>query len=129
MKGEGAASQHKWWNHKSSFSCYWRKGPELISRNWSDPLGLKFPDEIFSIGSDDNIPNVFMKGLDEYVGDPVVIPIMENAITIFCRAKPVPFTVGERFDKELDIIIEVGFFDQSNIQNGGHYLSFSVVKS
>lgn len=89
-------------------------GPNLLGRNWFQALDITL--NIFVIDTDmtdinnviNKYPKVFREGLGTYKGDPVDIQVKQNAIPKFLKARPVPYALKERIEKEIDRLVGEG---------------------
>lgn len=90
-------------------------GPNLIGRNWFQALNIylnvnlitdtdmTLVDKVVEKHSE-----VFRDGLGTYRGNPVTIPLKVNASPKFLKARPVPYAIKERVEKEIDRLVEEG---------------------
>ncbi|CAK1578403.1 unnamed protein product [Parnassius mnemosyne] len=90
-------------------------GPNLLGRNWFKALDITL-NTIHMIDIDltdiDKVLNkyntVFREGLGTYRGNPVNIQIKPNTVPKFLKARPVPFALKERIEKEIDRLVGEG---------------------
>lgn len=87
-------------------------GPNLIGRNWFSALNIEVCinavlDFHMSISNEmlRKHNEVFKQGLGTYRGDPVTIHLKENATPRFLKARPVPFAIKDRVEKEIDRLV------------------------
>lgn len=90
------------------------KGPNLLGRDWFAPLNFNL-DVNFVSNLDDNecqmitkYVEVFKEGLGTYRGQPVAIHVKEGAIPRFIKARPVPYAIKDRVEKEIDRLVQEG---------------------
>lgn len=91
------------------------KGPNLLGRDWFEPL--KFTLNVnFVSNLDDNYVSqiidkhveVFKEGLGTYRGQPVAIHLKQGATPKFIKARPVPYAIKNRVEKEIDRLVQEG---------------------
>lgn len=85
-------------------------GPNLLGRDWLAPLNIKMNINFVSSAIDSEMnraiekkhEEVFRDGLGTYRGHPVAIHLKTGATPKFLKARPVPFAIKERVEKEID---------------------------
>lgn len=84
-------------------------GPNLLGRDWLAPLNINI--NINFVSNTDKFEiesllarhaDVFKDGLGTYRGQPVAIHLKKGATPTFLKARPVPFAIKERVEKEID---------------------------
>ncbi|XP_039761434.1 uncharacterized protein K02A2.6-like [Pararge aegeria] len=84
-------------------------GPNLLGRDWLSPLKITM--NINFVANGDlvqmekviaNHGEVFRDGLGTYKGNPVAIHVKSGANPRFLKARPVPYALRERVEKEID---------------------------
>ncbi|XP_072141807.1 uncharacterized protein [Dermacentor andersoni] len=91
-----------------------RKSPVLMGRNWLERLKLDWL-EIGQIAVEDRVavlkqkyPSVFSKKLGTIQKFEAKIVLKPGAGPVFCRARPVPFALQERVERQLREHVETG---------------------
>ncbi|XP_028174821.1 uncharacterized protein K02A2.6-like [Ostrinia furnacalis] len=89
------------------------KGPNLLGRDWLTPLHIslninfvcdnKLIDKIISKHQE-----VFQDGLGTYRGNPVKIHLKQGMTPKFLKARPVPFAIKDRVEREIDRLVKEG---------------------
>ncbi|XP_053605087.1 uncharacterized protein K02A2.6-like [Plodia interpunctella] len=111
--------------HKQDLSVVIAKGcgPNLLGRNWFEPLNITMNVNFVS-HEDDTIENlfdkykaVFKEGLGTYRGHPVTIHLKPGATPKFLKARPVPFAIKERVEKEIDRLENEGVLRPTSFAN------------
>ena len=89
-------------------------GPNLLGRDWFQPLNI-FINNINTVTECENYQNLLIKyknifdsSLGMYRGEPVSIKLSPNAIPKFLKARPVPYALKERVEKEIDNMVADG---------------------
>ncbi|XP_047517455.1 uncharacterized protein K02A2.6-like isoform X1 [Pieris napi] len=94
----------------------------LLGRQWLSELNIDIPkfkicnvNNVQASQSNDQINNilsryksVFDGTLGRYTGGTVALKVREDAEPIFCRARPLPFSMRARVDAELDAMLQAG---------------------
>ena len=90
------------------------KGPTLLGRNWLEALRLDWR-TIFTVGSSRTLKSVleqhrdvFKDELGTLQGVEAKIYVEEGARPRFEKARPVPFAIREKVEKELDRLLALG---------------------
>ena len=88
-------------------------GPPLLGRNWLKELQLNWHN-IFPVSKTETLSNilkwhdtVFSKGLGTTKGFKADIKLQDDAKSVFCKARPVPYAVCQN-DEELDCLENQG---------------------
>lgn len=89
------------------------KGPNLLGRNWLKPLNISLNinflsniEEISAITK--KYSEVFKEGLGKYTGHPVTIYLKPGATPKFLKARPVPYAIKSKVEKEIDRLVHEG---------------------
>lgn len=84
-------------------------GPNLLGRDWLAPLNITMNINFVTHEDQKQVESViakhtevFKNGLGTYRGSPVAIHIKPGANPRFLKARPVPFALKERVEKEID---------------------------
>lgn len=84
-------------------------GPNLLGRDWLAPLNITVDINFVSNCADremnqaiEGFDEVFKDGLGTYRGHPVMIHLKKGATPKFLKARPVPYAIKERVEKEID---------------------------
>lgn len=90
-------------------------GPNLIGRDWFSALNIKVSiNFVSSTGISmtkemlQKHSEVFKEGLGTYRGEPVTIHLKPDANPRFLKARPVPFAIKKRVEKEIDRLMTEG---------------------
>lgn len=90
-------------------------GPNLLGRNWLGPLDviikLNFITDLEHRQLEDlflKYKEVFREGLGTYRGRPVTIHLKQGATPRFAKARPVPYAIKDRVEKEIDRLVDEG---------------------
>lgn len=85
------------------------QGPNLVGRDWFSALKITININVLSsshVSITDQMLNkhseVFKEGLGTYRGNPVTINLKPDATPRFLKARPVPFAIKARVEKEID---------------------------
>ncbi|XP_063377580.1 uncharacterized protein K02A2.6-like [Cydia fagiglandana] len=92
------------------------KGPNLIGRDWFAPLKFSLNvdsnDSVLNLDIDHNTDTimarhseVFKDGLGTYRGQPVTIHVKPGAAPKYIKARPVPYAIKDRVEKEIDRLV------------------------
>lgn len=90
-------------------------GPNLLGRDWLTPLNITL--NINLISDSDLISmekiiskysEIFRDGLGTFNGDPVTIHLKPDATPRFLKARPVPYAIKDRVEKEIDRLVTEG---------------------
>lgn len=89
------------------------KGPNLLRRNWLRPLNISLNinflsnrEKISAITRKNS--EVFKEVLSTYTGHPVTIYLQPGATPKFLKARPVPYAIKCKVEKEIDWLIHEG---------------------
>lgn len=87
-------------------------GPNLLGRNWLNRLKLDWS-SVYKIRDSaeetcDQYPELFQEGLGKFTGGPVTLNVDPQAIPKFLRARPVPFSMRDKVESELDRLVAEG---------------------
>ncbi|XP_046397971.1 uncharacterized protein K02A2.6-like [Ischnura elegans] len=89
-------------------------GPSLLGRSWFKNLMISVSG-VNHLSNFDSLPreiadfhHVFSPGLGKYSGPPARIHLKNDAKPVFKKARPVPFALLPRVDKELDNLVNEG---------------------
>ena len=90
-------------------------GPNLIGRDWFSALKIKVCinslSDVNKSTTNESVSKyaeVFKEGLGTYRGDPVAIHLKPNATPRFLKARPVPFAIRDRVEKEISRLMAEG---------------------
>ncbi|XP_028164039.1 uncharacterized protein K02A2.6-like [Ostrinia furnacalis] len=90
-------------------------GPNLLGRNWLEPLEISLKINFISNNQSSYLEKivtkhneVFKEGLGTYRGKPVTVHLKPEARPKFLKARPVPFAIKDRVEKEIDRLVEEG---------------------
>ena len=88
-------------------------GPSLLGRNWLTKIRLDW-NSIYHMTSREveataaRHPRLFEEGLGKLEGYQAKLHVDKDAKPIFCKARPVPYAMREKVEKELDRLVEEG---------------------
>ena len=104
---------------KSFFHCslpLTGEGPTLLGRDWMQHIQLDWP-SIFQIRTikDNSLQQllqpfevVFKEELGTFIGDKVTINLDPSVVPKFCKARPLPYSMKEMVEKELQRLENLG---------------------
>ena len=86
-------------------------GPPLLDRNWLNKISLNWH-EIFAVSETESVSSVssvlnrhqavFKPGLGTIIGHKADIQVKDGVSPVFCEARPVPYAVKEKVDREIE---------------------------
>lgn len=90
----------------------------LLGRHWLTELGVKIPVFFNVINGNNNLNNLldrykelFNGELGRFTGGSARLRVREGAEPVFCRARPLPYALRERVDRELDDMLRSGVIE------------------
>jgi len=95
------------------------KGPTLLGRDWLRSIHLDWASIKSVSGVDSNVdkvvgkyPEVFQEGLGTLKHFKATLHLMPGATPRFCRPRPLPFSIREQVEGELDRLVEQGILQK-----------------
>nr|XP_034833643.1 uncharacterized protein K02A2.6-like [Maniola hyperantus] len=90
-------------------------GPNLLGRDWLTPLNIALNINFMSNSDLMNIDktiskysDIFRDGLGTFTGDPITIHLKPDATPRFLKARPVPYAIKAKVEKEIDRLVAEG---------------------
>ncbi|XP_045782541.1 uncharacterized protein K02A2.6-like [Maniola jurtina] len=90
-------------------------GPNLLGRDWLTPLNIALNINFMSNSDLMNIDktiskysDIFRDGLGTFTGDPITIHLKPGATPRFLKARPVPYAIKAKVEKEIDRLVAEG---------------------
>lgn len=90
-------------------------GPSLFGRDWMSAIRLDWPNllcvkKVVSVDMLQEFPELFTEGLGKFNGPPVEIHVNENAKSVFCRARSVPYALRSKIEDAIDRNVREGIW-------------------
>lgn len=92
------------------------QGPALLGRNWLRYIRLDWPN-LLSVREAVNVkdithefPELFTEEMGKFTGPPVRLSVNENVKPVFCKARPVPYSLKGKIEEAIDKNIRDGIW-------------------